>query len=39
MPEVIVLDHILVALNFSVKLCVFAFQVRCAELAANGFVQ
>lgn len=38
MPEVIVLDHILVALNFSVKLCVFAFQVRCAELAANGFV-
>lgn len=38
MPEVIALDHVLVALNFSAKLCVLAFQVRCAELAANGFV-
>ena len=38
MPEVIALDHVLVALDFSAKLCVFTFQVRCAELAANGFV-
>ena len=38
MPEVIALDHVLVALNFPTKLCVFAFQIRCAELAANGFV-
>ena len=38
MPEVIVLDHVLIALNFSAKLCVFAFQIRCAEFAANGFV-
>ena len=38
MPEVIVLDHVLIALNFSAKLCVFTFQIRCAEFAANGFV-
>ena len=38
MPEVIALDHVLIALHFSAKLCVFAFQIRCAELAANGFV-
>ena len=38
MPEVITLDHVLVALNFLAKLCVFAFQSRCAELVANGFV-
>ena len=30
MPEVITLDHILIALHFSAKLCVFAFQIRCA---------
>ena len=38
MPEVIVLDHVLIALNFSAKLCVFTFQIRCAEFAADGFV-
>ena len=38
MPEVIALDHVLIALHFSAKLCVFAFQIRCAEFAANGFV-
>ena len=38
MPEVIVLDHVLIALHFSAKLCVFAFHIRCTELAANGFV-
>ena len=38
MPEVIALDYVLIALNFPAKLCVFAFQIRCAELAANGFV-
>ena len=38
MPEVIVLDHVLIALNFSAKLCVFTFQIRCSDLAANGFV-
>lgn len=38
MPEVIALDYVLIALHFSAKLCVFAFQIRCAELAANGFV-
>ena len=39
MPEMIALDHVLVALNSSAKLCILAFQVRCAELAANGFVR
>ena len=38
MPEVIALNHILIALNFSAKLCVLTFQIRRAELAANGFV-
>ena len=38
MPEVIALDHVLIALHFSAKLCVLAFQVWCTELAANGFV-
>ena len=38
MPEVIALNYILIALHFSAKLCVLAFQVRCTELAANGFV-
>ena len=38
MPEVIALDHILVELNFSAKLCILAFQVRCTEFAANGFI-
>lgn len=38
MPEVIALNHVLVALHFSAKLCVLAFQVWCTELAANGFV-
>ena len=38
MPEVIALDYVLIALNFPAKLCVFAFQIRCAEFAANGFV-
>ena len=38
MPEVIALNYILIALHFSAKLCVFAFQIRCAEFAANGFV-
>ena len=38
MPEVIALNYVLIALNFPAKLCVFAFQIRCAELAANGFV-
>ena len=37
-PEVIVLDHVLIALNFSAKLCVFTFQIRCAELAANRLI-
>ena len=32
MPEVIALDYVLIALNFPAKLCVFAFQIRCAEL-------
>ena len=31
-------DHVLIALHFSAKLCVFTFQIRCTELAANGFV-
>ena len=38
MPEVIALNYILIALHFSAKLCILAFQIRCAELAANGFV-
>lgn len=38
MPEVTALNHVLIVLNFSAKLCVFAFQIRCSELAANGFV-
>ena len=38
LPEVIALDYVLIALNFPAKLCVFAFQIRCTELAANGFV-
>ena len=38
MPKVIALDHILVELNFSAKLCILAFQVRCTEFAANGFI-
>ena len=37
-PEMIALDHVLVALHFSAKLCVFTFQIRCTELAANGIV-
>lgn len=37
-PEVIALDYVLVASNFPAKLCVFTFQIRCVELAANGFV-
>ena len=38
MPEMIALDHILIALDFSAKLGVLAFQIRCSELAANRFV-
>lgn len=38
-PEVIALDYVLVALNFPLKFCVFAFQIGCAEFAANGFIR
>lgn len=38
MPEVIALNYVFIVLNFPAKLCVFAFQIRCAEFAANGFV-
>lgn len=38
MPKVIALDYVLIALDFSAKLCVLAFQIRCTELATNGFV-
>ena len=36
--DVIALNYVLIALHFSAKLCVFAFQIRCAELAANRFI-
>lgn len=39
MPEVIALDHVLIALDFSAKLCILAFQIRCTEFATNGFVR
>ena len=38
MPEVIAPNYVFIVLNFPAKLCVFAFQIRCAEFAANGFV-
>lgn len=38
MPEVIALDYVFIVLNFPAKLCIFTFQIRCTELAANGFV-
>ena len=37
-PQIVALDYVLVAADFPVKLCIPAFQIRCAELAANGFV-
>ena len=32
MPEVIALNYVFIVLNFPAKLCVFTFQIRCAEV-------
>ena len=38
MPQIITLNYILIATDFSAKLCVFNLQIGCAEFAANGSV-
>ena len=37
-PQIVALNHILIATDFSAKLCVFNLQIGCAEFAADGFV-
>ena len=38
-PQIIALNHVLIAADFSAKLCVFNLQIGCAEFAANGFIR
>ncbi|CAN4037070.1 adenylate kinase, partial [Dysosmobacter welbionis] len=37
-PQIVALNHILIATDFSAKLRVFNLQIGCAEFAADGFV-
>ena len=36
-PQIVALNHILIATDFSAKLRVFNLQIGCAEFAADGF--